>query len=57
MKRVFFRCSVGHTGVGDKNIPEFTGDNDGSVLGSLGCAEESLEFYYRPNNGRARLAL
>ena len=37
------RCSVGYTGVGDKNIPEFTSDSDGHFQGPLECAEESLE--------------
>ena len=38
------RCSVGYTGVGDKNIPEFMGDSDGHLKGSLECAEKSLEL-------------
>ena len=38
------RCSAGCTGVDDKNTPEFTGDSDGHVQGSLECAEESLEL-------------
>ena len=38
------RCSAGCTRVDDKNTPEFTGDSDGHVQGSLECAEESLEL-------------
>ena len=45
MKRVFFfRCSVGHTGVSHKNIPEFTGDNDGSVLAPWGVRRSRWNF-------------
>ena len=36
--------SVGYMGVGDKNTPEFIGDSDGHLQGSLECAEESLEL-------------
>ena len=33
-----------HTGVGDKNIPEFKGDSNGHFQDSLECAEGSLEL-------------
>ena len=36
--------SVGYTGVGDKNTPEFIGESDGHLQGSMECAEESLEL-------------
>ena len=39
------RCSEGHTGVGGKDIPEFPGDNDGPLQGSVECAGESLELF------------
>ena len=38
------RCSVGYTGVGDKNTTEFKGDSHGHFQGSLERAEESLEL-------------
>ena len=37
-------CSAGYTGVGDKNTPEFIGDSDDHLEGSLECAEASLEL-------------
>ena len=39
------RGSVGYPGVGDTNIPEFIGDSDGHLQGSLECAGESLELF------------